>query len=144
VPARVATVGRDGKSPVPLPEDVLTEAQVEEYLAAVNAGAGMDLAARLVVVAGVPLSSTRMRRLLKRDPGLWARVEDAVANAALIHRDRLRAMARTRAETSDRLLEVELGTHVEEYAHLRRDRMKIDAAEGEAGRAARHPGGTRR
>lgn len=127
MPAREATpVGRDGKSPVPLPEDVLAPEQIEAYLEAVAAGEGLDLAARLVVVDGRPMTSTQMRRLLKRDPELWARVEEAVTNAQLVYRDWLRALARARAETSDRIMEVELGTHVPEYDHLRRDRVKID------------------
>lgn len=106
---------------------MLTDAQIEGYLEAVAAGAGLDLAARAVVVDERPLTGTQIRRLLKRDQELWARVEETIEAAKLAYRDTLRAEARTRARSSDRLLEVELGTHVPEYDHLRRDRVKVDA-----------------
>lgn len=117
-------VGFDGHSPVPLPEDVLSGEEIEEYLSAVASGAGLDLAARSVGMTG-----TRMRRLARRDPVFQERVDAASAEATLLYADRLRASARqlaTRPEPVPRILEVELATHVPGYEHLRRDRMKID------------------
>lgn len=118
-------VGHDGKTPVPLVEDVFSEEQIEEYLAAVAQGVGPDLAARALGVTG-----TRMRALARRDPGFAARLGDAKAEGYALYQDRLRGTARTRATGepgSDRILEVELATHVPGYEHLRRDRVKVDA-----------------
>lgn len=118
-------VGHDGKSAVPLPADVLTAKQIEEYVAAVVAtsGKGLDLAARAIGMTG-----TAMKLLRNRDPGLQARVEAAVEEGAALYRDRLRATAKAMAtgeNPSERILVVELGAHVPDYEYLRRDRMRF-------------------
>lgn len=122
--ARVTSqvLGCDGKTPVPLPAEVLSAEQIGTYFEAVRKGTGLDVAARQIGMTG-----TRMRRLAKRDPEFQARLDEALVDARAEYRDELRAEARVRTKVSDRILEVELGTHVPEYDHLRRDKVKIDA-----------------
>lgn len=121
-------VGPDGKTPVALPREVFTDDEIESYLGAVERGVGLDRAARgLVDERGVPRTSTFVKRVLRRDEGLWERFEEALATGRIAYREKLRGLAEDRAETSDRILEVELATHVPEYDHLRRDRVKVDA-----------------
>lgn len=116
-------VGYDGKSLVPLVEDVHTPDEVEKYLTALRDGGELDVAAR-----AIKSTATRMKRFCDRDPEFAEAVEAAVAEGKITYRDRLRATARTRATAleggSDRMLEVELATHVPGYEHLRRDRVR--------------------
>lgn len=121
--ARATPVGPNGRSPVPLVEDVLSEEERTAYLDHLRNGIGPDLAARAIDTTG-----TRMRRFLHRDPE-WAAQVDAARKDGLEHyRDRLQATARALALSTDRpqprILEVELATHVPGYEHLRRDRVK--------------------
>lgn len=119
-------VGHDGVSPAPLASDVFSEDELKAYMEAVGGGVGLDLAARSIGSTG-----TRMRALRRRDPAFAARLGDAQAEGYAVYQDRLRATARTRATAaeapSDRILEVELATHVPGYEHLRRDRVKVEA-----------------
>ncbi len=118
-------IGHDGHSPVPMPDEVFTAEQLDDYLESIRRGVGADLSARAIGTTG-----TVMRRLRKRDPSFAARYEDAYDEGREHYRERLRAQARLRAlnadNPSDRILEVELATHVPGYEHLRRDRMKVD------------------
>lgn len=87
---------------------------------------------QMVSLAAVNIGSTGslMRRYIDREPAFARAVEEAVADGKLAYEERLRGTARARATNldngSDRILEVELATHVKGYEHLRRDRMKLD------------------
>lgn len=122
-------VGHDGKSPVPLPLEVHTEEQLTTFLNAVSQGIGLDIAAR-----EIDSTSTRMKRLLRRDPEWQEKLDDALRQGAEFYSDRLKATARVIALRTDpgevvpRILEVELATHVEGYEHLRRDRVRHEGA----------------
>jgi hypothetical protein len=106
-------------------DEVFTDEQLDEYLESIRRGVGADLAARAIGTTG-----TMMRRLRKRDPVFASRYQEAYDEGREHYRERLRAQARLRAlnadNPSDRILEVELATHVPGYEHLRRDRMKVD------------------
>lgn len=122
-------VGHDGKSPVPMADEVLTAEQREAYLASVRSGAGLALSA--AALGDPDLTATKLRALRRRDPVFRAEVEEARAEAHEVYLDRLRATARLRAtgaEVSDRMLEVELATHDPAYQHLRRNRMTVDGS----------------
>jgi hypothetical protein len=118
-------VGRDGKTPVPLPLDVHTQEQLDAYLADVGQGIGLDIAA-----GKIGSTSTRMRRLLAREAEWQARLDAAIEQGREHYADRLKATARVIALRTDpdqihpRVLEFELATHVPGYEHLRRDRVK--------------------
>jgi len=119
-------VGFDGKSPAPLVQDEHSEEEIERYLEELRQGVGLQLAAR-----NVGSTATRMRRFGLRDPGFASRVAEAVEQGGDEYRDRLRNAARLIAlrtdpgEVNSRILEVELATHGgDEYAHLRRDRVR--------------------
>lgn len=111
---------------MPLPLDVHTQEELDRYLDNVSQGAGMDLAARQI-----GSTSTRMRRLLSRDPEWLAKLEAALEQGREHYADRLRATARVVALRTEhdqvipRILEVELATHVPGYEHLRRDRRTV-------------------
>lgn len=118
-------VGHDGHSPVPLPLDVHTQEQLDEFLESVAQGIGPDIAA-----LGIGSTSTKMRRLFARGPEWQAKLDAAVLQGREFYADRLKATARVIALRTEhdqvipRILEVELATHVEGYEHLRRDRIK--------------------
>lgn len=116
-------MGRDGESEVPFVEDVHSPKEMNAYLSALRDGAEEDIAAR-----SIRSTATRMRRFTNRDPEWKALVEDAILRGKETYRDRLRGTIRARATAltggSDRLLEVELATHVPGYEHLRRDRVR--------------------
>lgn len=109
----------------PLPLEVHTQEQLDAYLDAVAQGVGLDLAARQI-----DSTSTKMRRLLARDPEWQARLDAAIVQGKEHYADRLKATARVIALRTDpaevvpRILEVELATHAPGYEHLRRDRVK--------------------
>ena len=119
-------VGADGIHEVPLPLEVHTAEELETYIDNVAQGAGLDLAAR-----AIGSTSTRMRRLLARDPEWWSKLEAAMEQGREHYADRLRATARVVALRTEhdqvipRILEVELATHVPGYEHLRRDRRTV-------------------
>lgn len=116
-------VGRDGESPVPQVWDVISEEDRGKYLEALRDGKGLDIAAR-----EIGYTATRMRRFSNRDATWRDLVQAAYAEGQEHYRDLLRDASRTRAlEVSDRMLEVELGTHVPGYEHLRRNRLQLDA-----------------
>lgn len=116
-------LGVDGHSPVKLAEELFTEEDLTAYLDAIRMGTGIDLAARAIGSTG-----TVMRRLRKRDEAFRERFDEAYGEGQEHYRDRLKAQARRRAlnamNPSDRILEVELATHVPGYEHLRRDRLR--------------------
>lgn len=105
----------------PTAKDLFSEEQIETFLADIEQGIGRAMAARRIGTTG------RMMRSLarpERDPEFAARYAEAEKVGREFYEDRLRAESRTRALAgSDRLLEVELATHVEDYRHLRRDRV---------------------
>jgi hypothetical protein len=119
----VKKIGHDGQSPVLLPGDAYTTEQWDTYFGHLEQGVGPDLAARDLGTTG-----SRIKTLIKRDPDYQARFEAAREAGNQHYEDRLRAQARLKALDptggSDRILEVELATHVDDYAHLRRDRVK--------------------
>lgn len=119
--------GADGKKRVRFARDELTRDQLDEFFRLIRTGAELDLAARS---DGVGSTGTRMRRYMAREAAFRADVEEALAEGQETYRDRLRSTARTRATAleggSDRILEVELATHVPGYEHLRRDRMRVN------------------
>lgn len=119
----MSKIGHDGQSPVLLPGDAYTPEQWDTYFGHLEQGVGPDLAARDLGTTG-----SRIRALIKRDPEYQARFDAARETGNQHYEDRLRAQARLKAldpaNGSDRILEVELATHVDEYAHLRRDRVK--------------------
>lgn len=117
-------VGFDGVSPVQFARDVHTAEQLEAFLERLRDGSSMDLAAREIGSRG-----RLMQRFADREPAFAELVEEAMAVGRRAYQDRLRDTARARATRldggSDRLLEVELATHVPGYEHLRRDRVKV-------------------
>lgn len=118
-----SVVGHDGKSEVPQIWDTISEADRGTYLEALRDGDGLDIAARKI-----GYTATRMRRFANRDAQWRELVQAAYDEGQEYGRDLLRQAARTRGlEVSDRMLEVELATHVPEYAHLRRNRLEVDA-----------------
>ena len=106
----------------PTPEELLTAEQREEFLGALREGIPHGLAAR-----GVGHTGTKLRAARGRDPVFRAEVEAAIAEGKQHYEDRLRAEARVRAlGGSDRMLEVELATHVHDYEHLRRNKLEVE------------------
>jgi hypothetical protein len=107
--------------------DDLSRDKLDEFFRLLRTGAELELAARADEVGS---SGLRMRRYMEREPAFKVEVEAALAEGYALYRDRLRSTVRTRATAleggSDRLLEVELATHVPGYEHLRRDRVKVD------------------
>lgn len=111
-------------APSPNARDLFTEAQIEEFLGLIRQGIGRHLAAQRIGATG-----TQMRTLCRRDrdPQFAEVYEAAVEEGKAFYQDRLEAEVRQRAlNQSDRLLEVELATHVPRYAHLRRDRVQVN------------------
>lgn len=88
-------------------------------------GIALDTAA-----AGIDSTATAIRAYRRREPAFDEQVVKAIDDGKLAYQDRLRTTSRARATNatngSDRMLEVELATHVPEYAHLRRDRLQVD------------------
>lgn len=121
--------GADGRTPVRFARDELSRDKLDEFFRLLRTGAELELAARADDVGS---SGLRMRRYMDREPAFKAEVEAALAEGYSLYRDRLRSTVRTRATAleggSDRLLEVELATHVPGYEHLRRDRVKVSGA----------------
>ena len=115
------------RSPVPLFAEHFGdehEAKWEAYLDQRRRGITPDLAAR-----DIGLTGSRMRAFLKREPERARIAAEAAAEGVQHYSERLRATARVlaldTANPNPRVLEVELATHGgEEYAHLRRDRVK--------------------
>jgi hypothetical protein len=109
--------------PAPMAADLFSEAEIETYLEYVAAGHSHDVCARMIGTTG-----TVMRRLRRRDPVLAERYVQAREDGQGAYQEHLRKQARRRAlsrlNPSDRMLEVELATHVPEYRHLRRDRIR--------------------
>lgn len=108
----------------PTAREMFTEEQIATFLDLVRQGIGRHLAAQRIQSTG-----RQMRALARpeRDPQFAAEYEAAYEEGQVFYRERLKAEARTRAlDGSDRLLEVELATHVEDYAHLRRDRVRVN------------------
>lgn len=120
-------MGADGKSPLRFARDCYPEERIEAFFRLLGDGIAFDLAARSDEVGS---TGTEMRRFRQREPEFDRRVTDTMAEGKLAYQDRLRSQARARAtdraNPSDRMLEVELGTHVGEYGHLRRDRVQVD------------------
>lgn len=107
---------------MPLAADLLSEEEQQAYLDAIERGDGRALAAR-----SIGRTATEMRRLYRRDDVWRSRVDGALDEQRETYVEELRSHARTRAlGGSDRLVEVELATHVPGYEHLRRDRLKVD------------------
>lgn len=106
-------------------DDLLTAEQRETYLEALREGETPAAAAELIGFTG-----TKLRGLRRRDDAWAAQVREALADGRDEYVEKLSAAARARAlddeRRSDRLLEVELATHVPGYEHLRRDRMHLD------------------
>src|SRR5262245_18924513 len=104
---------------------VLTSEQREQFLDALANGITNSLAARANGRTG-----TRLRALRRRDTQFGIECDMAEGEGYEEYRERLSAQARLRALSgeSDRMLEVELATHLPgRYGHLRRDRVRIDA-----------------
>lgn len=116
-------IGHDGIHPVPMASEMFSDDDLHLYFTAISEGIGADLAARRIDSTG-----TVMKRLRNRDPEFAARYEESREQGQEHYRDRLAAQARLRAldreSPSDRMLEVELATHVPGYEHLRRDRVR--------------------
>lgn len=114
-------------------DELLTVEQRGEFLDALRQGIPPGLAARAITVPeGTPVfTGTKLRGCRRRDPVFEAECAAAMVEGAEFYRERLCAAARTKAldpKGSDRILEVELATNGgTEYAHLRRDRMVVDA-----------------
>lgn len=108
--------------------DDFTEEQLGKLFAALEDGIAMDVAAR---VLGDGITASMIRAYRHREPAFDERCREAQQAGQLAYQDRLRTQSRSRATDreapSDRMLEVELATHVPEYAHLRRDRVAVDA-----------------
>lgn len=97
---------------------------MEQFLSLIRTGVGRALAAQNIGATG-SLMRTLCRK--ERDPEFAERYEQAVEEGRMWYEDRLRAEARQRAlGGSDRMLEVELATHSEDYRHLRRDRVNVN------------------
>lgn len=120
-------VGHDGKSRVRFARDDFDEDQMATLMRALGDGVALDVAARAL---GESVTGTQLRRYMQREPAFDAQVRETMAAGKLAYQDRLRMRSRGRAtdaeNPSDRMLEVELATHVPEYAHLRRDRLQVD------------------
>jgi len=116
----------------PKADQLWTPEQETEFLAQLAQGIGPHLAGP----ATLEMTASQIRGVASRDEGFRERYANARAEGRRFYRERLRAEARTRAlaDKSDRMLEVELATHVAEddedgpgYGHLRRDRGRIEA-----------------
>lgn len=111
------------EAPTPTARELFTEEQIQAFLTLIREGIGRNLAAREIGATG------RLMRSLarpQRDPQFADEYAEAEAEGKAFYEDRLRSESRIRAlGGSDRLLEVELATHVEEYGHLRRDKMQV-------------------
>lgn len=118
-----------GDRPIPTAAETFTEAALAEFLDLTAQGVGRDLAARAIGSTG---SVMRSYCRAERDPDFAARYAEAKAAGNAFYADRLRAQARTLALSTEtvhpRILQIELATHVPEYAHLRRDRVQHEHA----------------
>lgn len=115
-------VGADGKTRVRFARDVFSQDDLDRFVSALSDGGELDIAAR-----SVGSTATQMRWFMGREPAFAETVTTAMQEGHLAYRDRLRATARakaTRLDGPDRILEVELATHVPGYEHLRRDRVR--------------------
>ena len=109
----------------PLADDLLTEEQRTQFLDSLREGIAHGVAARGLGVPG--LTGTKLRGVRSRDPVFRMEVEEAMAEGKRYYQERLSSQARLRALSgSDRMLEVELATHVAGYEHLRRDKVTVD------------------
>lgn len=75
------------------------------------------------------LTGSQIRTLRRRDPEFAVEFDEAWGEGENFYEERLAVEARLRATEgkSDRILEVELATHGgPKYAHLRRDRMRVE------------------
>lgn len=118
-------LGPDGRKPVEFARDRYEQPVLEAFLESIRLGAEVSVAAHAIGSTG-----TEMRAFRRREPAFDRAVEEALAEGHVTYLDRLRATARQKATLleggSDRILEVELGTHVPGYEHLRRDRVKVN------------------
>jgi hypothetical protein len=108
----------------PTAREVFSDEQIDMFLDLIRTGVGRALAAQRIGSTG-----SFMRALCRkeRDPEFAALYDAAVEEGKAWYEDRLRAEARQRAlGGSDRMLEVELATHSDDYRHLRRDRMNVN------------------
>lgn len=122
-----ARIPQESNDPAPKAADLFTEEQLKEFLDATRKGIGRHLAAEAIGTTG-----SHMKSLCRpeRDPEFAAAYEEARAEGQEFYRERLQAQARKMATDpkvpNARILEVELGTHVPGYEHLRRDKMTHD------------------
>ena len=120
-------VGPNGSSRVRFARDDFTGEQLAAFMRALEDGVALDVASRTL---GESVTASRVRAYRRREPAFDALVAEAVADGKLAYQDRLRTRSRQiatdRENPSPRILEVELATHVPEYAHLRRDRLRVD------------------
>lgn len=122
---RSPRVGIDGKALPPVVDDLLPGDQRDRYLAMLRTRVPPGVAAREFGLTG-----SQIRSLRRRDPEFDREFQEAWGEGENFYEERLAVEARLRATEgkSDRILEVELATHGgPKYAHLRRDRMKVDA-----------------
>lgn len=104
--------------------DILPGKKREQYLERLRERTPPGVAAREFGLTG-----SLVRSVCRRDPEFARQFEEAWDEGVNHYKETLAAAARIRAidEGSDRIMEVELATHGgPEYAHLRRDRMRVD------------------
>jgi hypothetical protein len=124
VRARSSRIGVDGKALPPVVEDLLPGEQRERFLAMLRTKTPPGVAAREFGLTG-----SQIRGLRRRDPDFDSAFADAWGEGENYYEERLAVEARLRATEggSDRILEVELASHGgPKYAHLRRDRVKLE------------------
>lgn len=104
----------------PMADELLTAEQREKYLSALREGKRPNVAA-----AEIGFTGTQIRGLRSRDQQFNEEAAAAVTEGYQLYQDQLQEKARELAlEGSERMMEVELGTHVPKYEHLRRDRVR--------------------
>lgn len=121
---RSPRIGEDGKALPPAVGDLLPGDARERFLELLRDRTPPGVAAR-----EFDLTGSQIRSLRRRDPEFDQQVSDAWGEGENYYEERLHVEARLRAieGKSDRILEVELATHGgTKYAHLRRDRMKVE------------------
>ncbi len=109
----------------PTARELLSEEQIARFLTLIAQGVGRHLAAQDIQQTG------RLMRALarpERDPEFAAEYAAAVEEGRQFYADRLAAESRQQALSGNaRMLEVELASNgPEQYAHLRRDRVKLN------------------
>ena len=122
--ARSPRIGPDGKALPPTVDDLLPGEDRYRFLGLLARRTPPGIAAR-----EFDLTGSQIRSLRRRDPEFDAECSDAWGEGENYYEERLSVEARLRAieGKSDRILEVELATHGgPKYAHLRRDRMRVE------------------